>query len=63
MIMLLLKRERHGGMDYGSGAAPTGYNRKYDFGFSVAIGGATGSNCSFDDVQMNGNVRSLRSIL
>ena len=42
-------------MDYGSGAAPTGYNIKYDFGFSVAIGGATGYNCSFDDVQMNGN--------
>jgi hypothetical protein len=34
---------------------PPGYNHKYGFGFSVALGAATGVNCSFADVQVNGN--------
>lgn len=45
----------HGGMDYGSGGAPSGYNTAFDFGISFGMGTATGMNCSLSDVTRNGD--------
>eukprot|EP00038_Savillea_parva_P026358 m.53450 g.53450 ORF g.53450 m.53450 type:complete len:533 (+) comp7460_c0_seq1:95-1693(+) len=45
----------HGGMDWGSGASPAGYNKQWDFGIAFAVGAVTGINCSLPDVLTNGN--------
>eukprot|EP00931_Biecheleriopsis_adriatica_P087125 TRINITY_DN61635_c0_g1_i1.p1 TRINITY_DN61635_c0_g1~~TRINITY_DN61635_c0_g1_i1.p1 ORF type:complete len:518 (-),score=102.30 TRINITY_DN61635_c0_g1_i1:210-1763(-) len=38
----------HNGQDWGSGAAPCGYNAQYHFGFCIARTSQTGLNCSLD---------------
>eukprot|EP00037_Helgoeca_nana_P017714 m.168436 g.168436 ORF g.168436 m.168436 type:complete len:501 (+) comp24113_c0_seq1:45-1547(+) len=45
----------HGGMDWGSGASPVGYNKKWDFGIAFAVGAVSGINCSLPDALTNGN--------
>eukprot|EP00040_Diaphanoeca_grandis_P005570 m.33457 g.33457 ORF g.33457 m.33457 type:complete len:460 (+) comp16824_c0_seq2:144-1523(+) len=45
----------HGGMDYGSGGSPLGYNQHFDFGLSVTMGTAVGQNCSLKNIGDNGN--------
>lgn len=50
----------HGGMDWGSGASPVGYNKKWDFGIAFAVGAVSGINCSLPDALTNGNAWQVR---
>lgn len=45
----------HGGMDWGSGASPVGYNKRWEFGVAFAVGAVSGLNCSMPDALTNGN--------
>jgi len=48
----------HGGMNWGSGATPCGYHKKYKFGFCLAFTSTDGQNCKLGEENGQANAEA-----